>query len=618
MKRLIRSTLLACAGALIATAVTPAAQTPVSRRAQAIGLPSLTAGLPQKVTLDTHVPLPPPGGYLPRSTTRTLGAGGASVRVVHIRGVDGIEQAQGIPEGVRRLLALHVRTLPKGESDHYVVNIQQAMEWAKTHDVPADLQPTDVKTGDGHSGCKAWSIHCASESLKHAQDEANRQFDILRDQAQKDWKHAATELANTWHDAVSAVEGCLADHTLHVDNIPIKFSIAPEMGIIAETQGKTTDASASGKVTGTLGVSLPVDADFQASLDVFYIPCLPFIVRPKELGASGTMTVTSKVKASLAATGKFAKDFPIPPTGGPSIPVEIIPIVIAGVPVAELDISVYFDGGIKVGASGSLTASAEFDDPHESSFSFKCNGKGCGPGARPPATTRHDPTTTEAFKLAGKAYISPYIYAALEINFDFDAASVRAGPQPFLEGQVYGCDSATATQNLHNGSGTSAASYELVSDLDWQMLLRTDFLVGGNKEGSGYNPTLIGHQHIAFKDLSAGGSTALVASVTAPAAVVNGQPAAFKVKMPSCYQFTDKIHYQIAAVGGTVTCPAQSAPGACSGDPTKDLSFTATWPSAGSHTLTVVAVGDEHPRQGDAHQRKFNGVKPTTVTVIVK
>src|ERR1700686_2922518 len=78
-----------------------------------------------------------------KTLTGTFGGKQVSAAVIHLRGVDGIEKSSGLPEGVKILLSLHVRKLPKGESDHYIVNIAQAQAWALTHKVPADLMPTD-------------------------------------------------------------------------------------------------------------------------------------------------------------------------------------------------------------------------------------------------------------------------------------------------------------------------------------------------------------------------------------------------------------------------------------------------------------------------------------------
>lgn len=117
-------------------------------------------------------------------------------------------------------------------------------------------------------------------------------------------------------------EGCFADKTLPLHDIPVSFSITPNLTI-------PLSSGASGeKLAGSVGLGFPMQSDFTASLDLFYIPCLPFVVRPKSIAATGTMVVGEKLTASVTATGKFDKTFKIPPTGGPKIPIQMIPIVI--------------------------------------------------------------------------------------------------------------------------------------------------------------------------------------------------------------------------------------------------------------------------------------------------
>lgn len=588
--------------------------------AQTKPLPTISYGTPHPITSK--------GGPVselraPRWQQRSLG--GATV--AHVKGVDGLEQVQGIPDGVKNLLGIHVRALPAGESDHYIINVAQAQEWIKTHPIPAHVKPADVKTGDGHSGCHVVSWHCAEESAKHAADEASRQADLVRNTAQHDWKHWGTELTNDWHE----LAGCLEDKTLHLDNIPVKFSITPQMDINAQTQG-TTKSGFSGSISGTLGLATQVDSNMLASLDVFYIPCLPFVVRPKAMGSVGTLGVTPKLIASLKANGKFDKTFDIPPTGDPHIPIEAIPIVIAGVPVAELDISVHFEGNIEVGGQGQLTAGFEVDDPHQFAVDFICDGHGCGKGpGKAPTVNQDPPTITETYKLEGNAFVKPDIYVALEMNFDVDAATVRIGPQPYLLAQINGCGTATSTTAIRPTSTTTTTteSHALVSDLDWGMILRTEFLVAGTKEGQGWNPTLVGQSHLWFKDLWPGGSNALIAGVTSSAQLPGraafgnagpsrpGKTSTFGVKMPACYPFTDSMQYTVMLPAGatgvaTSQCSWRGVQGLCTGNPTKALAFTVNWPAAGTYSLTVT------PTRDTPHHREFKPPTATTANVTVR
>jgi hypothetical protein len=596
------------AGAPPATSKPSASRAAVSSQniAQLRPLPTMSYGTPTPSTFQMAPVSGPLGG--PRSSQRSIG--GATV--AHVHGVDGFEQVQGIPENLKNLLGIHVRALPAGESDHYIINVAQAQEWYRTHHISDQVKPRDGKTGDGHGGCHAVSWHCAQESAKHAEDEVSRQAEIIREQAQADWKHWGTELTKDWHE----VEGCLADNTLHLDNIPVQFSKTPQLSINANTQG-STKAGFSGSVSGTLDLATKVDSDLRASVDVFYIPCLPFLVRPKAMGAVGTLGVTPMLTASLDAKGKFDKRFNVPPTGDWHVPVEIIPIIIAGVPVAELDISIHFEGNIEVGADAELTASFHVEDPHQFVIDFICDGHGCGPArGKTPTVNQVRPTTTETYKLVGKAHVKPDIYVALEMNFEFGAATVRIGPQPYLFAQINGCGTATGTTTIGATSTTttSTESHALVSDLDWGMTLRTEFLVGGTKEGKGWNPVLVGQSHLGFKDLWPGGSNALIPTITGPTQANAGKPAVYNIKMPACYPFTDKVKYSVAWTRGTTKSATTNA----QSDPLKNYALNMVWPAAGTYSLTVTASGDTHP--GHAPFREFSPPTPTpsTISVTVK
>ena len=330
--------------------------------------------------------------YDTRSVTALVGGRNVSGTILHVRGLDGIERAPGLPEGARRLLKMHVRKLAPGESDNYIINLDLANQWFATHSVPDDIQPIDENSST-HSGCNAWSWHCAGEVAAHAADQATQ----LIQQAQDAWDHAQDELAGVWNTVAS----CFADQPLSLPNVPVAFNVAPGMSIdLSQTvSGKSTGANTSTKVQGSLGLSFPLQGDFTARVDLFYIPCLPFVVRPKQVGADGTITVGEELKASASASGSFSKTFTIPPSGTGKLPIEVIPIIIAGVPVAELDVSAYIEGNVQVEGQGQVDGQFDMQNPHRAAFDFACNGHGCAGefqgDARPHARRPRAPRSRE-------------------------------------------------------------------------------------------------------------------------------------------------------------------------------------------------------------------------------
>ena len=159
----------------------------------------------------------------------------------------------------------------------------------KTHPEPASAKGAASK-GDGHTGCNSLSMHCVEQAGEHAEDEASRQSAALLQQAQENWQRVSKDAAHAWGQAV----GCMADNTLTLPNIPVKFAISPSMPVFAfDKKGSTKNdnGSASGEVDGSVTVGIPVAADFTTQVDMFYIPCLPFVIRPKDMGGNGDLTV---------------------------------------------------------------------------------------------------------------------------------------------------------------------------------------------------------------------------------------------------------------------------------------------------------------------------------------
>ncbi len=597
--------LAGAANSIQATAVTPTV------------LPQISAGAPQNIQGSGAQHINTGAAHGPASLS------GVNQNVVHLRGIEGIEKAQ-IPEGAKNLLIMHAMTLPPNELDHYIVNTKLAEEWMKAHPAPAS---TKKHAGTTHSGCHAISMHCAGEAAKHAQGEAERQNEKLRQQAEGEWRHVSLEAAHDWKMA----EDCMADKTLHLTDLPVKFSVLPAFSLSAEKDGKTniSHGSASGKVKGTVSFGVPLQGDFKARVDLFYIPCLPFAVRPKKLGAGGTMTVGTRIGAELIATGEFHQSFPIPPTGGPHIPIEIIPIVIGGVPVAELDVSLYFDGTLDLDGEGKLDTRFNLDAEHKTAFDFDCEGSGCKFNSH---TVPVPSTTSEAAKIEGRVHVIPKFYAALQLDFDVDAFTARAGPQPYLYGEVYGCGAASATQSTMAAT-TVQTSYALTTDLDWGLELRAEALALNQKLG-GFTTDLLKppHQHLYFKDLA--NSSALVPGIQGTMQPAAGQTTPYRVKMPACYPYSDPIEYRAKWTGGATAsngapsataasattapprgtsailpnqrgtpsaaasgpCTLQATEGDCWADPTKDIVLGLAWPAPGSNSLTVNPVRDKHGR----------------------
>jgi len=505
------------------------------------------------------------------------------------------------------VLAWHARTLAPGEAHAYLVDLRLAEAWMKTHPAPAA-----AKKKPESKKCNAFAWDCVEQGGQSLIDQASEEAENLRRQARDEWKHISDEAAHDWQMA----QDCLADHTQHVGDIPLRFSIAPEVALdLLHAQGSS--GAASGSVNGAVSLGLPLEGDFIAHVDVFYIPCLPFAWRPKELGADGNLTAGTTLAGSVTATGDFSKSFAIPPFGGPQIPLYEIPIVIGGVPVAELDVSLYLDGTVDVDGTGNATGSFRITKKERTDFDFSCSGQGCSA-----LRARAVPLPAQASEegtITGLVRVKPAIYAALQLDFDVDVLSARAGPQPYLLGEAWGCGHAEAAQT-QGGSSTSSGSYALFADLDWGVELRAEALAAHKKLGE-RKLDLVKPRHLYFWDLARAAfnvdSTALKPVWSGNLQPAAGQINAFNLHMGPCYPYRDRLEYRVRWTGPAsdkvltstlrsgglgvkaltnLQCTLQSSEAVCHGSPAADTAIKLGWPDTGNYMLAATPVRDEHGR----------------------
>jgi hypothetical protein len=545
-----------------------------------------------------------------------------SADVLMIRGLDGIEKAPGLNEDARTLLKMHVKTLRPGESNSYIVDPRAAEAWMKAHPLPANLVMSPMSCtnqfmnqvaydvcmaqyrawqaanggggggggGDSDCGNMFESVNCFGETVQDIGEGFSEGWQAMWEAANRTWDHWTGEMEKAW----DAGAGCFADHTLPGPTTPVKFAINPSMPLSLEKGA--SKGGAAGSVKGTVRLGVPIEADFKARTTFFYIPCLPFVVRPRNITADGQITVGQQLNVAVEANGAFKTTLTIPPSGGPQIPVVVIPIIIGGIPVAVLDVSAYIEGEIDFESIGKATGQFTLTTSHRSAFDFTCDGDGCDgneKGNTAPAQSN------ESAQIEGQVTVRPGIYTAVQLSLNYNVLSARAGPQPYLLGVASGCAAISASQTSGTTTGVDQSSV-LTADLDWGAKLRAEALAGGQRIGKRWETKLMKERHIWFKDLAQGGSSALQPAVALPAAALAAQRTDFKVRMPSCYPYAEKVQYQISWTGGATPtgsgCSWQAGAGTCWFDPAEDLPFSLTWPNAGTYTISVTLAKDEHAR----------------------
>ena len=580
-------------------------------------LPHAAFGPPQMIPA-TKSPVANPKAGGPRPYTRYSGTGGYTV--VHLHGLEGIKGATGVPQGVKDFLYLHARTLPRGQVDNYIVNTQLAEKWFQDHPEPDFVKEAAAQSSSGCSDnrCNAFAWDCAVAFVQYGACETNRYAQDVLQAAKDEWDHITGQAAQLLGQA----QACFQDQPLPVANGQVAFSIAPQFPLSFQQSGSTTNSFGkfSGNISGNATFGLPLDASFTAELEMFYIPCLPFAVRPKSIDADGTLGLSATLNATLKANGQFEQSFTFPPTGGVKIPIEVFPITIDGVPVGEMDVSLYLEGNVNLNGNGSLDGAVNMQAHEETAFGFSCNGGGCSGNAHRVSVPD---TASESVQVQGRIQLKPAVYAALQLDFDWDLLSGRVGPEPYLLGEIYGCAAASGSQNT-GGSSTSQEFHALTADVDWGIDLRGEVLAGDQQLWHSNWPPIKAREHLLFKPLAP--SNALIPAIAGTTQAPLGQPAAYKVKMPACYPYTDQMEYQVQWTGGatatapgpavaqggivggfrpvglnfngagSASCTLQTGQADCWSDPLQDLPINLVWPTAGNYNLMVTPVRDKHGR----------------------
>jgi hypothetical protein len=586
-----------------------AAATKKALQPQSEPLPQVTAGTPR------------PAQTAGKAVVMLLAPRSKNPNIIQLKGIDEIRAAPGLRQEAKDMLVLHARTLEAQDLDGYIVNRQLADEWFKKQPKLPDSvhEAAKDKGKKKKKGCS--TKHISTGCVKN---EVSQAVDDLTEVWRKAYRDVTAEVGRAWNKA----QGCFADHNLAPLKVPVKFSVTPEFPVSVQKGG----------VKGNVTVGVPIAGDFTTELKLFYIPCLPFAIRPKTLGADGTMEAGSALRANLTLTGQFDHTFLVPPSGGVKIPIQVIPIVVGGVPIAEMDVSVYVEGNIKIDGKGTLAGDVKLQSTQKTAFDFACSGHGCNlrsHGLPPPPAT-----AMESIKLDGRVHVKPAIYTALQLSFDWELLEARAGPQPFLLGELYGCAAAAGTQSTSVAS-TSTSSHAIVADLDWGLDIRAEALAATKKVAHKKFKIDVSHgtkgknAHLFFKDLAQ--STGLVPVVTGVTQVKVGQPAAYMITMPQCYPYRDAqdntLQYRVTWTGGasanagasagardtnrvgvsltrtsggnpSSTCTFQGGQGTCSGAPKNNTAFNLTWPASGDYILTVAPVDDKHGHKYDASRAK--------------
>ena len=200
--------------------------------------------------------------FATRTVTARQGGRDLSATVLVVGGRVGMKQvpADALPDGARRLLEMHARTLRRDESGYYIVDPAAAREWAKTHAVPDHIKPKEEEKKDDSECGDKWSMNAAQDCVQDAGDAVAAEWERARERAEQWWKGSTSELADLWGETAS----CFTERTLPGGRAPVKFAITPSMTVDMQQSG--SKGAADGAIKGVVRLGIPIEADFEAAV----------------------------------------------------------------------------------------------------------------------------------------------------------------------------------------------------------------------------------------------------------------------------------------------------------------------------------------------------------------
>jgi len=256
-----------------------------------------------------------------------------------------------------------------------------------------------------------------------------------------------------------------------------------------------------------------------------------------------------------------------------------IPVIIK----VSLPISIGLD--LKASLQGSITSNSA--QTSLGTFDYTCTFSGCN-GTSSFHQTGAPSSQPITGSVSGHVQPEPWAEVALRAAlYADDIAYLQLGVRPYLLGDLWGffgndCGDANADGVFETVSG-------LTFDLDWQLHVnaRAAFLKDPEKHPAKPKDLFkTSPFHLLFKDLI--GSSAIQPMLVGPSSAPVNVGQTYLGKMRPCWPYDDKVSYDLAW-GDGASSPASEDPGTF-------FSAGHTWTSAGTRTLALTALRDDHGR----------------------
>ncbi len=260
--------------------------------------------------------------------------------------------------------------------------------------------------------------------------------------------------------------------------------------------------------------------------------------------------------------------------------------------------------GMEVTANAVGQLSYDGENIVSGTFDYNCTLDNCT------GTSNFDsspPSGTDTVTANVNGRVKPTVYLDIGVRawvYSENLISAQIGLRPnFVEISGYAGNSC----GYVNGDGIPETVDALTFDLD----RRIDITGRASILGASWSRTLKTGtaKHVSFWDL--GGSTAMQPQLHGPASVEIRDPAQYKVKIRSCWPYTDPVTYRLNLGDGS---PVQEL----KGTPATELTASHTWDTGGSKTVTATSWRDEHGRLLDQpYSRTVEVTLPPGLTLTV-
>jgi len=355
-------------------------------------------------------------------------------------------------------------------------------------------------------------------------------------------------------------------------------------------------------ITGQLQGSVTAEIHFDVKRKKVIAWCVPYGVKFKNVHAFGNATSN----AGVTATGTVSYHDSFGPSELAKPELFSVLFWIGPIPV-DIGFNLPISAGLDISAD--LTGTINYNGTHVAtgSFDYTCTLDDCFGSSSFDNTSPTGSTQEITGSVAGHVKPVPYVDVGFRAYLYTESiAYAQVGVRPYVLGDLWGFTGNNCGDA--DGNGNTESVQALTFDLDRRIDLTGQASVFG---GGPWSRTL--HTgavaHVGFYDLI--NSSALQPQFQGPASLDVNKAGAYKVRMRSCWPYTDNATYQVNWGDGSAVQSLQGAPAT-------EVQASHTWTAAGTYAASATSISDAHGRAlNQAFPRSIEVKVPVPLSVTV-